>query len=259
MKQNPRILISNDDGIKAPGLAHLITIAQTISDDVWVVAPATNQSGAGHRFTLGHELEFEEHGPRQFSLNGTPADCIVAGCTHLLKEHLPDVILSGVNHGQNTGDIINCSGTVAAAREGAMQGVLSIALSQGLDYERQKEICWDPVIIHGGGVIKNLIEIASGGDIYYNVNFPFCSLDEISGVRFVPHQRFERSAFKHYPSKNAGKFFVSIPETPKPMSPEHDFYVLHADNAITITPLSLRQSDLPEIQRLQGKIALNAS
>jgi len=259
MKKNPRILISNDDGIEAPGLKHLINIAGSISDDVWVVAPTTNQSGAGHRFTLGHELEYQEHGPRQFSVNGTPADCIVAGCTDLLKDHLPDVILSGVNHGQNTGDIINCSGTVAAAREGAMQGVLSIALSQGLDYEQQKEICWDCAIIHGASLIANLIEIASGGDIYYNVNFPFCSPEEVSGVRFVPHQRFERSAFQHYPSINAGKFFVSIPETPKPMSPEHDFYVLHADNAITVTPLSLRQSDLSEIQRLQGKIGLNAS
>ncbi len=256
MKKNPRILISNDDGIAAPGLAHLITIAQAISDDVWVVAPATNQSGSGHRFTLGHELEFEQHAARRFSVNGTPADCVVAGCTHLLKDKLPDVVLSGVNHGQNTGDIINCSGTVAAAREGAMQGVLSIALSQGLDYELQKEICWDCTIIHGAGLIKSLIEIATGGDIYYNVNFPFCPVDQVSGVRFVPHQRFERSAFQHYPSKNEGKFFVSIPETPKPMNPEHDFYVLHADNAITITPLSLRQSDIVEIERLQGKIGL---
>jgi len=259
MKENPRILICNDDGIEAPGLSILVCIAQTISDDVWVVAPGANQSGAGHRFTLGRELEFEQHGERRFSINGTPADCIVAGCTSLLKDHLPDVILAGVNHGQNTGDIINCSGTVAAAREGALQGVLSIALSQGLDYEAQKEVCWDCTTRYGTGVVASLIKIAAGGDTYYNVNFPFCEPEDVSGVRFVPHQRFERSAFRHYPSKNEGKFFVSIPQTPSPMQPGHDFYVLHADNAIAITPLSLRQSDLDEIARLEGKIGIDGA
>jgi 5'/3'-nucleotidase len=259
MKPNPRILISNDDGIDAPGLAHLITIAEKISNDVWVVAPSGNQSGAGHRFTLGHELTLEQHADRRFSVNGTPADCVVAGCTHVLKDHRPDIVLSGVNHGQNMGDIIHCSGTAAAAREGALQGALGIALSQAIDYENQLEVSWECFLRHGVDVLTKLVANAGGCDTYYNVNFPLCDASEVSAIEVVPHQRFERSAFQYYASKNAGRFFVSIPETPTPMQPGHDFFDLHHNNAITITPLSLAQSDRADIARLIGKIVLSGA
>lgn len=259
MKSNPRILISNDDGIDAPGLKILQTIAAELSDDVWVVAPDTNQSGSSHRFTLGTELEYAEISPQVFSLNGTPADCIVAGYTHLLHDNPPDIVLAGVNHGQNMGDIINCSGTAAAAREGALQGALGIALSQAVDYQNQRDVEWDCAIAHGVGVLKSLITKVQDGaprnnDLYYNINFPNCAPDKVSGVDLVPHQRFERSAFRHYPSKNEGKFFISIPETPTPMHENHDFHALHMANAITVTPLTLRFSDLDEVQRLRGAI-----
>ncbi len=259
MKQNPRILISNDDGIDAPGLAMLTDIARKLSNDVWVVAPGGNQSGAGHRFTLGTEMALTQHGERRFSVDGTPADCVVIGCTHVLKDHLPDIVLSGINHGQNMGDIIHCSGTAAAAREGALQGALGIALSQAIDYENQLDISWECVRVHGADLLEKLIANAGGRDTYYNINFPVCSAKEVSGVEIVPHQRFERSAFKHYPSKNAGKFFVSIPDTPTPMDPGHDFHVLSMENAITITPLTLVQSDMDDIARLQGKIELSGA
>lgn len=263
MKTNPRILISNDDGIDAPGLEHLRKMALELSDDVWVVAPADNQSGASHRFTLGSELHYTEHADRVFSINGTPADCIVTGYTHLLADQPPDIVLAGVNHGQNMGDIINCSGTAAAAREGALQGALSIALSQAVDYEAQKDVCWDISIAHGVEVLQKLIAHASESkphnpDIYYNVNFPACEPEQVSGIEFVAHQRFDRSAFRHYPSKNEGKFFISIPETPTPMQKAHDFYALHQQNAISITPLSLRISDLAEVERMQGAFGLKS-
>ncbi len=261
MKPNPRILISNDDGIDAPGLAVLQDIARTLSDDIWVVAPSANQSGAGHRFTLGTELEFFRKSDRVYAVNGTPADCVVAGYTHLLADTPPDIVLAGVNHGQNMGDIINCSGTAAAAREGALQGALGIALSQGVDYENKLDVCWNCVAAHGANVLKSLIALIPDGpgrnpDIYYNINFPICAVEEVSGVQVVPHQRFSRSAFRHYPSRNEGRFFISIPETPTPMDAGHDFHVLHQENAITITPLSLNQSDGSEIARLNGKVLL---
>ena len=263
MKSNPRILISNDDGIEAPGIEVLRKIALEISDDVWVVAPDENQSGAGHRFTLGTELEYKEHGPQIFSINGTPADCIVTGYTHLLADNPPDIVLAGVNHGQNMGDIINCSGTAAAAREGALQGALSIALSQAVDYENQKDVSWDCSRAYGVEVLTKLIAHASekgphNRDIYYNVNFPACDPEDVSGIEFVAHQRFDRSAFRHYDSSNEGKFFISIPQTPTPMQKAHDFYALHQKNAIAITPLSLRISDLAEVERMQGAFALNS-
>ncbi|HHG90323.1 MAG TPA: 5'/3'-nucleotidase SurE [Devosia sp.] len=256
MKPNPRILISNDDGIDAPGLELLSELAAQLSQDVWVVAPGGNQSGSGHRFTLGTEMSLTRHGERRFSVDGTPADCVVIGCTHVLRDHPPDIVLSGINHGQNMGDIIHCSGTAAAAREGALQGALGIALSQAIDYENQLDVSWECATVHGANLLKNLIANAGGRDTYYNINFPVCAAKAVSGVEVVPHQRFERSAFKHYPSKNADRFFISIPDTPTPMDPGHDFHVLSTKNAITITPLTLVQSDLGDIQRLQGKIAL---
>ncbi len=262
MNKNPRILISNDDGIDAPGLDRLRDIAAQLSDDVWVVAPKSNQSGVGHCLTLGTELQYTKKSDRVFALNGTPADCVIVACTDLLKDKQPDIVLAGVNHGQNLGDIINCSGTLAAAREGALQGALGIALSQGIDYENQADVFWHTTNGFALEVLQKLIEQAGSAetrnpDIYYNVNFPICDMSEVSGIEFVPHQRFFRSAFRHYPSRNDGKFFVSIPQTPTPMQQGHDFHVLHKDNAISITPLSLRQSDLEEIERLRGRISLD--
>jgi 5'-nucleotidase len=138
-----RILITNDDGVDAPGIAVMEAIARELSDDVWIVAPDGNQSGAAHRFTFGRELELVERRSRVFALpHGSPADCVVAGMTFLLKDHPADLVLSGVNNGQNIGDIVNCSGTAAGAREGAFQGALGIAMSQGVDYEAGRDIDW---------------------------------------------------------------------------------------------------------------------
>lgn len=260
---NPRILLTNDDGVDAPGLAILLDIARAISDDVWIVAPAHNQSGAGHHFTLGEELTLEKRSERVFAVDGTPADCVVTGCTHVLGDHGPDIVLSGVNHGQNLGDIIHCSGTVAGAREGAMQGVLSIALSQAYDYETNGEIGWDCARAFGASVVESLIEEATSvegrsSDTYYNVNFPFGPIEGVPGVRVVPHQRFSRSPFRYYPSDNDGRFFVAVPETPSPIDEDFDFHVLHHERAITITPLTLLQTNTALAHRLETRIGRGA-
>ncbi|WDR03352.1 5'/3'-nucleotidase SurE [Devosia algicola] len=252
-----RILITNDDGVDAPGIAVMRDIAQSMSDDVWIVAPDGNQSGAGHRFTLGRELSFDQREAQVFAVvGGSPADCVVAGYTHLLRDRAPDLVLSGVNQGQNLGDIINCSGTAAGAREGTMQGALSIAMSQAVDYQAGHDVVWDNAVAYGAAVVRAIVAQAQGLDTYYNVNFPLCAPDEVSGIQVVPHQRFARSAFQYYESDNAGKFFMAIPETPMPLERTHDFEVLHKDHAITVTPLSLMQTDMQTLGRLQGKMVL---
>ena len=252
-----RILITNDDGIAAPGLAIMREIARALSDDVWVVAPDGNQSGAGHRFTLAREMTFEEHEPKVFSVvGGSPADCVVVGATHLLGDHPPDVVLSGVNAGQNLGDIIHCSGTAAGAREGSLQGAIGIAMSQGANYELRKEVVWDNARRFGAMVAQQIIGAHQGRDHYYNVNFPFCAPEEVSGLRVVPHQRFSRSPFRYYPSHNAGKFFVAIPETPRPLDPDSDFHLLTHGNAVTVTPIMLAQTDRALATALDGAFGL---
>ena len=253
----PRILITNDDGVDAPGIAILQAIAAQISDDVWTVAPDSNQSGAGHRFTLRRELEIDQRADRVFAITGgSPADCVVAGMTHILGDKPADVVLSGVNAGQNLGDIIHASGTAGGAREGALQGAIAIALSQSIDFDEGREIEWDNAAIHGAATVRAILAAHGGDDIYYNVNFPTCPPDEVTGISVVAHQRFARSPFRYYASHNAGKFFVAIPETPQPLTREHDFEVMRKDNAITVTPLLLQQTDMAIVERLRGKLRL---
>lgn len=252
-----RILITNDDGVDAPGIAIMAAIAAELSDDVWIVAPDGNQSGAGHRFTLGRELSIDQRSERRFAIvGGSPADCVVAGYTHILRDHVPDLVLSGVNAGQNLGDIINVSGTAAGAREGALQGALGIAMSQSIDYERGRGVEWHNAARYGAATVRTIMASASGRDVYYNVNFPDCDVGEVSGIAAVAHQRFSRSPFRYYQSDNAGKFFVAIPETPLPLSPTSDFEVLRRNYAVTVTPLALQQTDAPTLERLQGKLTL---
>jgi 5'-nucleotidase len=251
-----RILITNDDGVDAPGIAVMREIAAEISDDVWVVAPDGNQSGAAHRFTFGRELSLDQHEPKVFAVvGGSPADCVVVGFTHVLRDKAPEIVLSGVNNGQNLGDILNCSGTVAGAREGALHGALGIAMSQGVDYEHgDAGSGWENARKFGPRIVTALLREGRGADAYFNVNFPFCPTDEVSGVEVVAAQRFARSPMAYYPSDNAGKFFIAIPSTPAPLDPARDFHRLNHGNAVTVTPLLLQQSHMGLIEGLSGKI-----
>jgi 5'-nucleotidase len=251
-----RILITNDDGVDAPGIAVMEEIARELSDDIWIVAPEGNQSGAAHRFTFGRELELVERRPRVFAVpHGSPADCVVAGMTFLLRDHPADLVLSGVNNGQNIGDIVNCSGTAAGAREGAFQGALGIAMSQGVDYEQGIAIDWANSRQFGAKVIDGIRRNAGQGG-WYNVNFPYCPPTEVTGVRVVPTQRFDRSPMKYFASDNPGKFFIAIPETPTPFDPANDFFQLLHGNAITVTPMRLQGSDVAWAAEIDGKIGM---
>lgn len=252
-----RVLITNDDGVDAPGIALMQEIARDLSDDVWVIAPDGNQSGAAHRFTFGRELRLEQRRSRVYAVHGgSPADCVVAGMTHLCADKPPALVLSGVNNGQNLGDIINCSGTAAGAREGALQGALGIALSQAVDYDKGHEVNWDNAQRFGLEVVRAILAEAEGRETYYNVNFPHCRPEQVSGIRVVPSQRFSRSPMRYYQSDNPGGFFIAIPETPMPLDVTQDFHALHHENAITVTPLALQQSDMLTAERLDGKLVL---
>jgi 5'-nucleotidase len=252
-----RILITNDDGVDAPGITIMADIARALSDDVWIVAPDGNQSGAGHRLSFGTELTIERRDARTFAVvGGSPADCVVAGMTHLLGDRPADVVLSGVNAGQNLGDIVNCSGTAAGAREGAMQGAIGIAMSQGVDYEVSRDVNWSNAKAHGLATARAIIAAADGRGHYYNVNFPFCDPAVTKGIAVVPLQRFSRSPFRYYASDNPGKFFVAIPETPLPLDRGADFESLRRDFYVTVTPLMLQQTDMALAERLNGSLSL---
>jgi len=179
-----RILLTNDDGIHAPGLAVLESIAARLSDDVWMVAPAEEQSGAGHSLTLSQPIRLRKHGERKYSVSGTPTDAVMMALAHVMKDSPPDLILSGVNRGANLAEDVTYSGTVSAAMEGALAGVRSIALSQV--YSREglgDQVPFAAAESWAERVIRALMGADFTPGTLVNVNFPALDPGSIKGVR----------------------------------------------------------------------------
>jgi 5'-nucleotidase len=167
-----RLLLTNDDGINAPGFAALERIAAQLSDDIWIVAPAEEQSGAGHSLTLTRPIRVRELGPRRFAVAGTPTDSVMMALGHLMGDLKPDLILSGVNRGPNLAEDLTYSGTVSAAMEGALAGVRSIALSQQMaDYTHGME-SFAAAERMGPDIIRKVGAADWGNGVLVNINFP---------------------------------------------------------------------------------------
>ncbi len=178
-----RILVTNDDGIHGPGLKVLEAVAKTLSDDVWVVAPDVERSGAGHSLTLSHPLRYRHIEGRHYEVSGTPTDCVVMACRKIMPG-MPDILLSGVNRGQNIADDVTYSGTIAAAMEGTSLGIKSIALSQCMGiYENGTTFA--VAAAHGADIVKKLVALDFGAGNLMNVNFPDCRIDEVAGVEIT--------------------------------------------------------------------------
>lgn len=237
-----RILLTNDDGYHAPGLKVLEAIAATLSDDVWVVAPADEQSGAGHSLTLTRPLRVRKFGDRRFGVSGTPTDAVMMAVAELMKDHRPDLILSGVNRGANLGEDVTYSGTVSAAMEGALAGIRSIALSQVYAREAMGDaVPFDAASAWGERVIRPLIEMEWAPRTLINVNFPALPAEQVRGVRVVPQ------GFRDY-----GRLQIVTNRDPRGY-PYHWFALGHvvqtpghatdletvADGYVAVTPLHL--------------------
>lgn len=175
-----RILCSNDDGIHARGLESLVKIAEALSDDVWVVAPQEEQSGAARALTLAHPLRIRQYDERRYAVNGTPSDAVMMGVSKVLADKKPDLILSGVNNGQNIAEDVTVSGTIAAAFQGMSMGVPSIALSLArLDRTRAR---WATPEAFAPDIIRRVLAAGWPKDVVININFPDCAPEEIESV-----------------------------------------------------------------------------
>jgi 5'-nucleotidase len=177
-----RILLTNDDGIDAPGLHALREIAAHLSEDVWVVAPETNQSGASHSLTMHEPLRLRHIDERAFAVRGTPTDSVIMGVRHILKDKLPDLVLSGVNRGANMAEDVTYSGTIAGAFEGTILGIRSIALSQAFGFSRDKTVRWKTALAHAPGLIRKLLATEWMPSCVMNVNFPDREPDDVQGT-----------------------------------------------------------------------------
>ncbi|WP_425043760.1 5'/3'-nucleotidase SurE [Primorskyibacter sp. S87] len=214
-----RILITNDDGINAPGLEALHRIASDLAGtqgEVWTVAPAFEQSGVGHCISYTHPMLFSELGHRRFAAEGSPADCVLVGLHEVLKDAPPDLILSGVNRGNNSAENALYSGTLGGAMEGALQGIPSIALSQYFGPANYKaDAPFDTAVLHGPDLIRKILSATPRDDadyrLFYNVNFPPVLPHDVRGARVAP-QGFRRgSCFSAEPHFSpSGKRFMWI-------------------------------------------------
>ena len=178
-----RILLTNDDGIHAPGLEVLERIAAELSDDVWVVAPELDQSGLSHSLSLNDPLRLRQVSERRFALRGTPSDCIIMAVRRICADHKPDLVLSGVNSGQNVADDVTYSGTIAGAIEGTLLGIPSIALEPGLSARRAGAHSLRDVASRMRPASSGSSSISAFPDnVLYNVNFPNRAPDAVDGV-----------------------------------------------------------------------------
>jgi 5'-nucleotidase len=181
-----RILLTNDDGVNAPGLRVLEKIAATLSDDVWIVAPSEEQSGAGHSLTLTQPVRLRKLDERRFSVTGTPTDAVMMGLANILKDGKPDLILSGVNRGANLGEDVTYSGTVSAAMEGALAGITAIALSQSYAKEGMGDtVPFATAEAWAARVLTPLLAAPFAPRTLVNINFPALPPDEVKGIRVV--------------------------------------------------------------------------
>ena len=241
-----RILITNDDGINAPGLAVLQAIAEEIAGkdgEVWCVAPAFEQSGVGHCISYTHPMMIAKQGPRRFATEGSPADCVLAGLYDVMSEH-PDLVLSGINRGNNAGQNTLYSGTIGAAMEAALQGLPAIAMSQYLGPKNADlDDPFEAAAKTGAQLVRSLLDkgIWDGEDyrLFYNVNFPPVPAADVKGQRVVA-QGYRRDTYfgvepHHAPS---GRKFLWIKGGPQhnPTGPDTDV-TANLDGYTSITPM----------------------
>lgn len=242
-----RILVTNDDGINAPGLAVLEAIAAELAGpegEVWTVAPAFEQSGVGHCISYTHPMMIAQLGERRFAAEGSPADCVLAGLHHVMKDARPDLILSGVNRGNNSAENALYSGTLGGAMEGALQGLPAIALSQYLgpkNYTADNQ--FEAAAVHAVPLLRQLLDQMPEGEedyrLFFNVNFPPCPAADVKGVRVAPqgYRRGPGFAVEPHTSPTGRQYlWVRGGEQRRPVAAGTDAAV-NLDEYISVTPM----------------------
>ncbi|MFN4099842.1 MAG: 5'/3'-nucleotidase SurE [Pararhodobacter sp.] len=243
-----RILVTNDDGINAPGLKVIEAIAAEIAGpegEVWTVAPAFEQSGVAHCISYTHPMMIMKLGPRRYATEGSPADCVLAGLYEVLGGARPDLVLSGVNRGNNSAENTLYSGTVGGAMEAALQGLRAIALSQyiGPRLDEMEDGMFESSIRHGTSVVRQLLDKGIWDDqdyrLFYNVNFPPVPAADVKGVK-VTAQGFRRhTSFGVEPHISpSGRKFLWIKGGPQHIAtlPGTDA-AANLDGWISVTPM----------------------
>jgi 5'/3'-nucleotidase len=247
-----RILITNDDGIHSPGLAVCEKIARALSGEVWIVAPESDQSGVSHSLSLNDPLRMREVGERHFAVKGTPADCVIMGVRHLMKER-PDLVLSGVNRGRNCAEDVTYSGTVAGAMEGATLGIPSFALSQAYAFTTKHHPYWETAIKFAPDMIRRILDAGMPRDVLVNINFPDCAPDEVVGVAIATQGKRDQELLRidaRHDGRGNPYYWIAFERGGAfGAAPGSDLAAL-TEKRIAVTPLRLDLTDEPFMTKL---------
>jgi len=253
-----RILITNDDGIHSPGLVVAEKMARALTDDVWVVAPETEQSGASHSLTLALPLRLRQVSEQKFAVTGTPTDCVMMGVAEVLKDRKPDLVLSGVNRGSNLADDITYSGTIAGAMEGTALGIRAIALSQSYGFEEGYKIRWHCAETHGPTVIKKLVDVGwpEPEEVLMNVNFPDCEPNEVTGIEVTEQGKrdMQTAAMERRVDLRRNPYYwIGFKRVRSNPHKGTDLCAIY-EKRISVSPLHLNLTEFKVLQRLKGVI-----
>jgi 5'-nucleotidase len=250
-----RILCTNDDGIHATGLAILEKIAGTLSDDVWVIAPELEQSGASRALTLSDPIRVRPAGQRRFAVSGTPTDCVLLGVEHLMEGVAPDLVLSGVNRGQNIAEDVTFSGTIAGAMQGMQLGIPAIALSQARGFRGEEaKIPWETAETYGPGVVGQLLRHGWPKDVLININFPDLPPDQVKEVEVTRQGRRDHHivyADKRTDPRGGTYYWLGFHGKLSDPPEGTDLKAIYSGR-ISVTPLHVDLTHMPTAHDLKG-------
>jgi 5'-nucleotidase len=247
-----RILLTNDDGIHAHGMKVLEAIARTISDDVTVVAPIEEQSGKGRSLTLTEPVRLRNFGTGRWAVTGTPTDAVMVALAEVMKDAKPDLILSGVNRGANLGEDVSYSGTVAAAMEGALAGIRSVALSQRYATAPGERVSFDAAEVWGERVLRPLLDGDWAPRSLVNINFPPVPASDVAGIKVVAQGLRDYGRLrldKRVDPRGSPYFWLGLGGVPFSPAIDTDLEAIEA-GFVTVTPLHLDMTHRQSLARL---------
>jgi len=263
--KDARILLTNDDGYSAQGLKLLKEIVEQFSDDVWVVAPEVEKSGASHALTFKDEMRLKKYDEKLFSLDGSPSDCVAIGLDKVLTDRRPDLILSGINSGCNVGEDVTYSGTIAAAMEGLIRRVPSIAISQNYESGKKNEILWDASQKYFPRILENITEMGWDDNVFISINFPHCSAKDVKDIQITTQGNRDTDDLVIYEKeRNVFRFGLrrrleeSVSKIPSASNHSVEGFMTDvkavADMHISITPLHLDLTHAGSLKSLKKGI-----
>jgi len=247
-----RVLLVNDDGLHARGIVLLEELVREFTDDIWVVAPEEERSGAAHSLSITTPVRMRQVDERHYAVKGTPTDCVLLAYWELMAEQRPTMVISGINHGENLAEDLSYSGTAGGAMEAALLGLPAVAMSQVYTLGGKPRI--DTATRFGPDLLKQLLTCEWHAGTWINVNFPNVAPDQVSGVRLTTQGQRRPGSFKplrRVDGRNVPYWWIKIAYDVGEPAAGSDLEAIAAQ-AVSVTPLQMNMSDQDFRRRLAG-------